>query len=104
MALFGGEYIVTGTATSVASILGVTGDASKWRVKQIIFSPDPANADPIYWGRSNVTATTNRCGLVPTTVKLPVVVGSSGGTLDLDLRDIYIVGPATATLLISCIQ
>lgn len=92
MAFSGGEYLVTGTATSIASALGIT-DIGKLHYAEIVLFAEGADA---FFGPSTVTTTTNRAGVLRSTATVPVTLTSAGMGRLLNIKDIYLVGTAGA--------
>ena len=101
MAVTGGQYAVTASAVNIATALGVQDDASKSVAKQVVLQYNEDAANDAFLGSSSVAVT-------PTAVyykfqlaaanlpPMPLVLGSGGGSRDIDLRDLYLIGTANA--------
>lgn len=94
MAFSGGEYLVTGTATSLAAALGIT-EVAKKHCSKVLLRNNPAAANDAFWGPSTVTTTANRAGVLKAADSDPAYLdGLSGWTINLD--EIFLVGTAAA--------
>lgn len=86
----GGEFLVTGTATSLATALGITDPAYKYAT-QIILRNDPAAANDAFVGGSAVTTTTNRGLILKAADAYPSYIEGS-----INLGEVFLVGTAAA--------
>lgn len=89
MAFQGDEYLLTGTATTITTALGIT-DATKRYVSELVLRVVTGGAD-VFWGGSNVTTTTHRAGTCRAADAYPTVID---GPINLD--EIYLIGTAGA--------
>lgn len=98
MALNGGEYLVTGTATSIASALSITDPGFK-AYKRVILRNSPSALNDAYFGRSDVTTSAKRHGVLRATDTYATVLGGGDGeTLNID--QIFLIGTANAANII----
>jgi hypothetical protein len=90
VAFAGNEALILGTATNISTLLSITDVASK-SCRQIALRI--AGANDAFYGRSTVTATTNRAGILKVADTGPTILGGDG-THALNTDDIYIIGTA----------
>jgi hypothetical protein len=94
MAFSGGEYLVTGTATSVAAALGLT-EVDRTHVRELTLRNDPGALNPAYFGHSTVTTAANRAGVLGATdTEATYLMGA------IDLNEVFLVGTANAANII----
>lgn len=94
MAFSGGEYLVTGTATSIATALAIT-DADKRHVREVTVRLNPAAANDAYVGPSTVTTAANRAAVLRATdTEATYFLGA------IDIAEICLVGTANAANII----
>lgn len=91
MAVFtGGEFLVTGTATSVATALGLTG-LDKVHCTQLLLRNDSGAANDAFVGPSTVTTAANRAAQLRAADVYPTILSGP-----LNLETIFLVGTAAA--------
>jgi hypothetical protein len=101
MPVTGGQYAVTASAVSIATALSLAADAGKSMCKQIIIQYNEDGTADAFMGSSGVTTAPanvyHKFQLVA--ANLPpriLVLGDAGGSRDIDLRDLFLIGTANA--------
>lgn len=95
MAFNGGEYLVTGTATSVAAALGIT-ELAKKRCASLILRNDPSAANVAYFGPSTLTIAANRAGVLGAADLYPTYLDSASDSWGINLEEVFLIGTAAA--------
>lgn len=87
--IFGGPLAVTNTATSIHSLLSLV---DRKYPSTIVLRADPANAQTIWIGKSNVTTAANQLSFLAPGEALVVDISGYG-----DLQEIYLIASANST-------
>lgn len=110
MAVTGGQFAVTAAPVSIAVALGLANDPAKCICKQLILRYNEDGTADAFIGGSTVAV-----GPPPVNAfykfqlvaaNLPpaaLTIGNSGGSRDIDLRELFVIGTANAANLFFCI-
>lgn len=108
MAVTGGQFAVTASPVSIAAALGLTNDPARCNCKQLTLQYNEDGTADAFLGSSAVATTPlnvyHKFHLVA--ANLPpkhLVLGDSGGSRDIDLRELFTIGTANAANLFFCI-